>query len=184
MREDGIFVDLRRAFPNPQARYARKNAWISEAKWRIIDKRVSAHQDPEKDHSLIQRLGSTIAAILKGESRCQVEEVGAEVVTLLGSDPQLHQEAWYQLKVWYPAAVEHAQPFARVNLEHITAERVNLYILVPPPEANIPVSVEPFSVDDSVPLEDEIEWAVKQLRNHLSGGTFWDAGQATGRVAR
>ena len=30
--------------------------------------------------------------------------------------------------------------------------------------------MHPFVVDDSVPMEDEIEWAVTQLRNHRSGG--------------
>ena len=50
------------------------------------------------------------------------------------------------------------------------AERVELYSYVPPPGANIPISVEPFPVDDSVPTEDKIEWAVKQLQNQHSGG--------------
>ena len=39
------------------------------------------------------------------------------------------------------------------------AERVELYSYVPPPGENIPVSIDPFPVDDSVPMEDEIEWA-------------------------
>ena len=30
--------------------------------------------------------------------------------------------------------------------------------------------VEPFLVDNSVHTEDDIEWAVKRLRNHRSGG--------------
>ena len=43
MREDGIFAALRKAAPKPQAWDARKNAWISEAMWRLVDERVSAH---------------------------------------------------------------------------------------------------------------------------------------------
>ena len=35
----------------------------------------------------------------------------------------------------------------------------------------IPIYVEPFPVDDSVPTEDDIEWAVKHLRNNRYGGT-------------
>ena len=50
-------------------------------------------------------------------------------------------------------------------------EQVDLYRYVPPQGENIPVFVEPFQVDDSVPTKDEIECAVKQLRNHRSGGT-------------
>ena len=50
-----------------------------------------------------------------------------------------------------------------VTPERITAEQVDLYHYVPPPGENIPVSIEPFLAKDSVPTEDEIEWAVNQL---------------------
>ena len=93
MREDGIFANLQRAIPNWDAK---KNAWILEATWRIVDERVSACQDLVKNQSLIQRLGRTIAASLKVERRRSQEEAGAEVDTLLGSDPPLHWEAWHR----------------------------------------------------------------------------------------
>ena len=91
--------------------------------------------------------------------------------TLLGLDPPLHQEAWHRIKGWYQAAVDRDPPPAWVTLKQITSERVELYSYVPPPGANIPISVEPFPVDDSVPTEDKIDWTVKQLQNHCSGGT-------------
>ena len=77
---------------------------------------------------------------------------------------------WHRINGWYCAAVNRSLPPAWVTLERITAERVELYSYVPPPGDNIPISVEPFPVDDLVPMEDEIEGAVKLLRNHLSGG--------------
>ena len=89
---------------------------------------------------------------------------------LLGLDPPQHREAWHRLKGWYRAVVYSAPPPTWVNLERITTERVDLYSYVPPPGANIPIFVEPFLVDDSVPTEDKIEWAVKRLQNHRSGG--------------
>ena len=46
---------------------------------------------------------------------------------------------------------------------------MELYSYVPPPGANIPISVEPFPVDNLVPTEDEIEWEMKRLRNQCSG---------------
>ena len=46
---------------------------------------------------------------------------------------------------------------------------MELYNYVPLPGSNIPISVEPFPVDDSVPTKDDIEWAVKRLHNHRSG---------------
>ena len=48
---------------------------------------------------------------------------------------------------------------------------MGLYSYVPTSGENTPVSVEPFPVDDLVPTEDEIEWVVKRLQNHRSGGT-------------
>ena len=63
-------------------------------------------------------------------------------------------------------AVDYAPPPAQVTLKRIMAERVELYSYVPPPGANIPISVEPFPMDNLVPTEDNNEWAVKLLRNH------------------
>ena len=50
------------------------------------------------------------------------------------------------------------------------AERVALYSHVPPPGDNIPVAIQPFMVDELVPEEGDIEWAVKRLRNNRYGG--------------
>ena len=88
----------------------------------------------------------------------------------MGLDPPLHREAWNRIKGWYKAAVNRAPPPARVTPERITAERVELYSYVPPPGTNIPISVQPFPVDDSVSTEDKIEWVVTRLCNHRSGG--------------
>ena len=82
----------------------------------------------------------------------------------------LHREAWHRIKGWYKAAVDHSPPPARVALERITEERVELYSYVPRPGKNIPISVQPFLVDDSVPTEDDINWVVKRIRNNCSGG--------------
>ena len=75
------------------------------------------------------------------------------------------------MKGWYWSAVNCAMLSAWVTLEQITEEKVDLYSYVPPPGENIPISVDTFTVEDSVPTEYNIEWAVKQIRNHCSGGT-------------
>ena len=73
------------------------------------------------------------------------------------------------MKGWYWSALDRAPPPTRVTLEQITAERVDLYRHITPPRENIPVSVDPFQVEELVPTEDKIEWAVKRLQNHRSG---------------
>ena len=118
-REDIIFAALRRAVPKPRAWEARKNAWISATTWRLVDERVSVCWYIAKTQALIWRLGRAIKASLKEEMRRRAEEVGAEVETLLGSDPPLRREAWHRIKGWYKAAVGHAPPPARVTLERI-----------------------------------------------------------------
>ena len=80
---------------------------------------------------------------------------------MLGSDPPLHQEAWHRMKGWYRSAVDRAPPPAKVTHQQITPEQVDLYSYILALEENIPIFVEPFSVEDSVPTEDKIEWAVK-----------------------
>ena len=89
--------------------------------WRLIDERVSERQDPANDQSLIWRLGRVIAASLKGDRQRWVEEAGADVEALLGSDPPLHREAWHWIKGWYWAAIDRAPTPAWVTLEQITA---------------------------------------------------------------
>ena len=65
--------------------------------------------------------------------------------------------------------VNHAPPPAQVTLEQITADCVDLYRHIPPPGDNTPISVEPFPVEDLLPTEDKIKWAVKRMRKHRSG---------------
>ena len=84
--------------------------------------------------------------------------------------------SWNQLKGCYWAAVNCAPPTAGVTFERITADRTELYSYDPLTGANILISVEPFPVDESVPTEDKIEWAVKRP-------TFWDAGRTPERLA-
>ena len=168
--EDRLFAALWRYIPKPKAREAHKNAWILETTWRLVDKIVSARRYPAKDQTLIRMLGRAIAAILKGGWRRQAEEAGKEVERMLGSDPPLHWEAWHWMKGWYQALFNCAPLPTWVTLDLITAERVDLYSYIPPPGENIPISVEPFPVEDSVPTEYEIKWAVKRLRNQRSRG--------------
>ena len=41
---------------------------------------------------------------------------------------------------------------------------------MPPLYDNIKISIESFPLDDLVPTEDEIDWAVTELKNHCSRG--------------
>ena len=71
-REGGIFAALRMAVTNSHAGERRKNRWISEDKWRLVDERVSTRQKI-RDQTRIQRLSQAITASLKGDRRQRVE---------------------------------------------------------------------------------------------------------------
>ena len=69
--------------------------------------------------------------------------------------------------------MDHALLPAWVTLERITAERKELYSAVLLTGETIPISVPPSQIDDSVPTEEEVEWAVCILRGHRSGCPSW-----------
>ena len=55
-------------------------------------------------------------------------------------------------------------------LKRVMVERVTLYSRILPPGDSILVNIETFEVEDGVPTEAEIEWAVKRLLNNRAGG--------------
>ena len=60
--------------------------------------------------------------------------------------------------------VDHAPPPAPVTLDLITAKRVELYRAVSTPGENIPLSMKPSHIDDSVHMEEEVKWSEGILR--------------------
>ena len=132
-RTDQLFAALQRAVPKAQPREARRNAWISEKTWRLINKRFSARRDPRYGQASTQRIGEEKKKSLAEDRKRQADEAGAEVEALVKADPPLIQEAWYCIQGWYKAAVDRAPPPARATLKQITTERVALYSWVPPP---------------------------------------------------
>ena len=81
--------------PKPHARERRKNEWISEETWRLVDDRVSARRGTGF-HARIQILGRAIRASLEGDIKRRVEIAGEEVETLLGGEPPNSKEAWIE----------------------------------------------------------------------------------------
>ena len=165
-----LFTALRRAVLRAQTREARRNAWILELTWRLINERVSARRDPQYGRAFKIRQGKAVKKSLAADRRRRADEAGAEVEAMVKAEPPLIQEAWYRLQGWYKAAVDRAPPPARATLKRVTAEWVALYSRVPPTGYSIPVNIEPFAVEDGVPEEGEIEWAVKCQQNNRAGG--------------
>ena len=80
-RTDQLFVALRRAVPNAQPREARRNVWILESTWRLIDKRYGK--------AFKRRLGKEVKKSLATDRIRRAEKAGAEVEALVKADPPL-----------------------------------------------------------------------------------------------
>ena len=69
------------------------------------------------------------------------------------------------MKGWYKYATDRPRPPACVTIEQMTVEWVALYWKVPPPwEEGVPVAIDPFLVDEFIPSEAEVEWAMPRLQ--------------------
>ena len=68
---------------------------------------------------------------------------------------------------------DHDLPSARITLEWIMEERMELYRAVLPQGDNIPISVLPSQIDDSVPTEEDFNWAVWRIWGQQLGGPYW-----------
>ena len=75
------------------------------------------------------------------------------------------------MKGWYKAAADRVPPPDRLSIKQITVEGVVLYHYLPPLGDNTPIYVKPLPMDYSLPMEDEIEWAVRRLKDNFSVGT-------------
>ena len=85
-RTDQLFAALRRAVPKAQPRKARRNAWISETTWRLIDEIVSARRYPRYGQAFTQHIGKELKKILVEDRKRQAEKAGAEVEALVKAD--------------------------------------------------------------------------------------------------
>ena len=125
-RTDEIFAALQGAVPRAQPREARRNAWISEGMWRLIEERVSARRYPRYGQAFKLRQGKAVQKSLAADRQRRADEAGAEVEALVKADPPLIQEVWYRLQGGYKAAVERAPPPARATPKRVTAERAKI----------------------------------------------------------
>ena len=80
--------------------------------------------------------------------------------TLLTSDRPLLNEALRKIQGWYKTASDHPPYPVRITLAKIMADQVEIYRQVPPPGDSISIETYPFPIDYSIPMVENIEWAV------------------------
>ena len=97
-----------------------------------------------------------------------METARGKIEELLTSDPPLYKELGHHVKGWYKVMAGCVLLPAQLTIERITEERVALHYHTPPPGEKIPISVDPFPLDELEPMEDNIEWEVRRLRDNRS----------------
>ena len=89
---------------------------------------------------------------------------------LLASDTPLIREAWIRIWGWYKDTADRPPPPARVAIAAMTADLVDIYWHIPPLGQPIPMGVQPFLVDESIPEDKDISWSMRRLSLNHSGG--------------
>ena len=93
-------------------------------------------------------LGRNIKASFHGGHHRREAGAGAAVDYLLASDPPLVKDVWIWMLGCYKDVFDPPSPPARVTIERMTSDRVELYCHVPPTGRPIPVEVTPLPVED------------------------------------
>ena len=89
---------------------------------------------------------------MKADWKPRVETAGGKIENLLTSGSPFHKESGHHMKGWYKIVAGRTLPPARITIERITEKRVALHHHTPPPGENIPLFVDPFLLDESVPM--------------------------------
>ena len=155
-RTDTLFADLGIAVPKPALQEAKRNAWISAEMWRLIDERVSMRRDPRYSQADRRRLGKEIKESFAKDRWRRTEEAGAAEEAMMKADPPLIQEACHRLQGWYKAAVDRAPATCSSYAQAGHGGAGHTLQPGTPPGDTIPVTIEPFVVEDGVPTEAEI----------------------------
>jgi len=161
-RVDTIFQALKKEVVPPLPRERRRNSWISDTTWTLVDERAAMRRSPQFDRTAYRRVDRGVKAAIKADRLRRAEEA-AEAINQHLSDNNL-QEAWNRTKAWYTQASDRPCAPSRADIQQVSDEYRDLYRQVEPPGDPIPVLVAPFDINDEIPTEDEIEAAVKGLR--------------------
>ena len=79
-------------------------------------------------------------------------------------------EAWISMMGCYWEVVDLPPPPDLITIAKMSAERAALYPPPPPLGCSIPIVTLTFHVDDYVPEEEDIVWAIRRLFQNRTGG--------------
>ena len=119
--------------------------------WWLADRGVSLYRAVKARYIEVRRATRDFQRALQAEQRRRVNNVVEEVEALMKEGQT--REAWGSISRWYLNAKRHNPPPSREGLNHIYAEREELYRCRSPEVQHVPVMVRPGEVDNCVPDE-------------------------------
>ncbi len=140
--------------PHPPVRSRPTKKWISDATWLLIDTRAQLHKSGKLQQQQAHQLGHQIKASLQGNQQQPAANMASNIKGhLVANKPK---EAWQCLKGWYCSATDRPPKPCYLTMEHLTAERNDLYARAPPLRRAFPINIGPFPIQDELPIDGKI----------------------------
>jgi exonuclease III len=167
-RADGLLEDLSQHARSKEQTDGRHSSWISAETWRLIDRKAFARRGGIGDAVELQTLKRLVRRALKKDRQARCEAVANTAQTHL--EGGRIREAFGALKGWYRDAGPRPSKPSREDINLTRAEYKNLFAEEAPSEDPIPTHVDPFTINDAPPDEDEVVAILNKLRNNKAAG--------------
>ena len=118
----------------------------------------------------------------KADIKRRTKTAAAEIDACL--EDQDLQGGWFKLNLWMKHRGDKAFRPSFEDMTKLTDEMEDMHKRVDPQEEPIPTLMAPYEIDDSVPTEDEITLAVKQLKSGKFPRSYQDDSSPSQEVVR
>ena len=129
-----------------------ENSWISGDTWNLIDWRTDARRLGQS--TLVRELGRAIRSSLNKDHKARTARVATVIEQHLTKGDIW--EAFGALKGWYRDAGPRPTLPSQEAIDTTRVEYEQLYQRNPPTLPEIPIHINPFSINDTHPLEEEV----------------------------
>jgi hypothetical protein len=153
----------------PEIEKHAKQPWISESTWKLIDARASKSRSNSFRPGEQQHLARRIKRALNRDRKRRIEKAGDAIEHNLQSGRL--KEAWNALQRWYKHSGDRPPCPTWTDLRDTSNEFKTLYKATQSPGNPITTHVDSqFTVNDTLPTENEIANAVRNLKNGKAPG--------------
>jgi len=165
-------MELKSYMPRPKQKQPHLWAdWLSTHTKQLIRQRsqlAKSNTHKKDNRPELRRLSREIDKSRKEDTKRCTETAAAEIEACI--EDQDLQGGWFKLNLWMKHRGDNAFRPSFEDMTRLTDEMEDMHKRVDPHEEPIPTLIAPYEIDDSVPSEDEITLAVKQLKSGKSLG--------------